>query len=294
MDETVLPEKKVFLNGEIVGASEASLPFDDRCFRFGHGLFETLRAYNGKPFLLEKHVERMEKGSQILGIDFPLSFEETKEAIEKLIGANGLGDTDARIRITVTGGSDTSLQIRTKGKPNVLIETQHYTQPPKEAYREGVSLWISGIRRNLSSPLSSIKSCNYMDCLLAHSEALDRGLFDAVMLATDGTVAEAATSNIFMVYKNTLLTPQLGGILPGVTRLAVIGLSREIGFPFREIAISPEDLLDADEVFLTNSMVEILPVRDIGGKRLRECPGDLTSKLMDTYKKLVRREQRVG
>lgn len=289
-----MPEKKVFLNGEIVEASKAFLPFDDRCFRFGHGLFETLRAYNGKPFLLEKHLERMKKSSQTLGIDFPLGVEEIEEAIAKLIGANGLGDSDARIRITITGGRGASLQIRAEGKPSVLIEARHYTPPPKEAYLEGVSLWISSIRRNLSSPLSSIKSCNYMDCLLAHSEALERDSFDAVMLATDGAVAEAATSNIFMAYKNTLLTPQLGGILPGITRLAVIELSREIGLPLREIVISPEDLLDADEVFLTNSMIEILPVRDVGGKRLRECPGSLTSRLMDAYKKLVRRETESG
>jgi branched-subunit amino acid aminotransferase/4-amino-4-deoxychorismate lyase len=174
---------------------------------------------------------------------------------------------------------------------SLFITATAYRPPPPELYSDGVRMIVSTIRRNRSSPLSSLKTSNYLDSLIAKQEALDRGAFDALMLNSDGQVAEATSSNLFAVKDGTVLTPEAGsGLLAGITREAVMELCSESGLRLREVTLGPEGVGDADEVFITNSMVEILPVGELEGSRIPNCPGPVTRRLISGYRRLVEEE----
>jgi branched-chain amino acid aminotransferase len=284
----------VYLNGEYVPASHARLPVDDRGVLFGDGVFETVRAYRGEPFRLDRHLERMTGACRELRLEMPRGGGEIAEVVRTLIAENGLESGDARVRVTVTGGAPAGpTTLDRDGRATIFILARPYRPHPDQVYRRGISLVISDVRRNASSPLSAIKSANYLDSLIARQEAADRGADDAVILSSDGTLSEATTSNLFMVRGGDVLTPDTScGLLPGITREAVIELCGGLGITCARVTTGPEDLFFANEVFLTNSMVEVLPVREIAGRAVRACPGPVTESLAAAYRKLVARETR--
>ncbi len=285
--------EKVYINGDVVPAEEASIPFDDRAVLFGDGIFETVRAYRGRPFRLERHLDRLEDGCRVLRLQPPKPTEEIKNAVMSLLEENGLFEEgDAYVRITATGGPSTGPKLLERAGPTGLfIIARPYDGYPEHLYREGVSLVISGIKRNSSSPLSSLKSSNYLDSLIARQEAIDQGADDAVMLTTAGNIAEATSSNLFMVREGNLLTPDIGcGFLPGVTREAVIELCGKLGITCTPVMAGTDVLLSAHEVFLTSSLMEVMPVRKIARKRVAKCPGRVTARLAKAYHELVARE----
>ena len=286
--------EKVFINGDLVPAGEARIPVLDRAVLYGDGLFETVRAYRGHPFRLERHLERLEEGCRLLRFEPPRSGEEIKDAVMSLLEENGLeGPGDAYVRITVTGGPSAGPKgLLRSGPTGLFIIAQPYDGYPEDMYREGVSLVISGIRRNSSSPLSSVKSSNYLDSLIARQEALDQGADDVVMLTTAGNLAEATSSNLFMVRAGNVLTPDIGcGFLPGVTREAIIELCGELGITCTPVMAGTDVLLSADEAFTTNSLMEVMPVKRIARRQLgKTCPGRLTARLAKAYRELVARE----
>jgi aminodeoxychorismate lyase len=286
--------EKVFLNGDIVPAGEACIPADDRAVLFGDGVFETVRAYRGRPFRLERHLARLQDACRLLRLELPHGWDGITDAVTSLLQENNLkGPADGRIRITLTGGpSADSKTLERPGPTGLLITARPYESHPELLYREGVSLVISGIKRNSSSPLSSLKSSNYLDSLIARQEAVDQGADDAVMLTTAGNLAEATSSNLFMVREGNVLTPDIGcGFLPGVTREAVIELCRELGITCTPVMAGTDVLLSADELFLTNSLIEVMPVRRIARKQVgKKCPGRVTSRLAKAYHELVVRE----
>jgi len=285
----------VFLNGEYVPAGDACIPVDDRGVLFGDGVFETLRAYRGRPFRLQRHLDRMAGACRTLRLELPYSKREIAEAVNALIRENGLSG-NARVRITVTGGPSAGAKtLERGGTACTFILARPYEPPPEDAYREGISLVISDLRRNATSPLSTLKSSNLLDSLIARQDAADRGADDAVLLSPDGYLSEATTSNLFMVSGGSVLTPDATcGLLPGITREAVIELCTGLGIPCAQVIAGPEDLLSADEVFLTNSMVELLPVREVAGQLVGACPGPVTERLSIAYRHLVARETGVG
>jgi branched-subunit amino acid aminotransferase/4-amino-4-deoxychorismate lyase len=284
--------ERVFFNGDLVSASEARLPFDDRAVLYGDSVFETVRVYRGTPFRLWRHLERLTDACRVLRLDNPWSDMEITAAVAVVLEANGLLGTDARVRVTLTGGPSTGPKgLARPGTPGLLVTAKPYEPPPESHYREGISLAISGIKRNTSSPASQLKTANYLDSLLARQEAFDRGAHDAVMLTTAGNLAEATSSNLFMVKDGELLTPNVGcAFLPGITREAIVEIALENEIPCREVMEGVETLMGADEVFLTNSMVEVLPVRVVGTRTVPECPGPLTARLSSLYQELVERE----
>jgi len=286
--------EKVFINGDLVPAGEARIPVLDRAVLYGDGLFETVRAYRGHPFRLERHLERLEEGCRLLRFEPPRSGEEIKDAVMSLLEENGLeGPGDAYVRITVTGGPSAGPNgLLRSGPTGLFMIAQPYDGYPEGMYREGVSLVISGIRRNSSSPLSSLKSSNYLDSLIARQEALDQGADDAVMLTTAGNLAEATSSNLFMVREGNVFTPDIGcGFLPGVTREAIIELCGELGITCTPVMAGTDVLLSADEAFITNSLMEVMPVKRIARKQVgKACPGRLTARLAKAYRELVARE----
>jgi len=289
-------EEKVFINGEMVPLSQALIPVDDRAVLFGDSAFETARGYGGFPFRLWRHVERLTESCRMLRIEKPIPAEEIDAAVAELLALNNLHDEDARIRITVTGGSSAGPKgLERIGAAGIFMTARPYKPPSPEEYRRGVSLAVAGIKRNTSSPLSSTKSGNYLDSLFARQEALDRGEDDAVMVTTAGNLSEATSSNIFYVKDGVLFTPNVGcGFLPGVTRETVIELTREQGIECSLVTEGPENLLSADEAFLTNSMFELMPVRRAGSHDMPSCPGPLTASLHAAYRDLVSREKQEG
>ena len=284
---------KVFLDGRMIDATEGALPVGDRSVMFGDTVFETIRAYRGRPFRLDRHVGRMRRDCAVLRLE-PPSGTEVKKAIEATIEANALAGVDSRVRVTLTGGDFRGEPgLSRAGRPRLIVTAVPY-EPPLRAYAEGISLVISGIRRNSSSPLALLKTGNYLDSLIARQEAIDRGADDSVMLTTAGNLAEATSSNLFFTKDGVVSTPDMGcGFLPGITRDTVLEICRDEGIRCTPVTGGPELLAEADEVFLTNSMFEMLPVRSLGDCRY-ECPGAVRTRLHRAYRALIARELSLG
>ncbi len=281
-------EAIVYFNGSLMPLSQARISPLDYGFLYGYGLFETMRAYNGHVFRLNKHMARLGHSAQILGVELD-GVPSLEKAVHGTLRANQL--SDARIRLTVSGGEEESMgSILKAGEPTIFITAGSYVPPSEEVYHRGFTAIVSRIRRSSRSPGSSLKSLSYLDILLARQEAAAAGVDHAIMLNDDGLVAEGTTSNIFYAKNDRLFTPaEHSGILPGVTREVVIReAAPALGIEVTEADVSLADLLGADEAFLTNSMFEIMPLtvianRGIGSGR----PGALTQRLMEAYKTLV-------
>jgi branched-subunit amino acid aminotransferase/4-amino-4-deoxychorismate lyase len=283
---------KVYLNGAIVDEEEALLPVQDRGVLFGDGVFETIRAYEGRPFRLDRHLARLREGCQVLRLTGIPGDAELEEAIASLYREN-VGSGDAYVRITVTGGLfDGTRTLARPFPPNVFVVVTPFEGYPPELYRRGLRVTISATRRNESSPLSRIKTTNYLDSLYARQEAREREYDDAVFLNTAGYLAEGSTSNLFLARGERLCTPRVDcGILPGITREAVLELCEKLGVATEEGFYSPDELLSASEAFLTMSTGEVVPIAEVDDSPLGSgCPGPLTSRLAQAYRDLVREE----
>lgn len=278
----------VWLNGGLVEENAAAVFALDRGLLHGYGLFETMRSYGGRVFRIEQHYRRLAEGASTIHIELPLSLQELRSAIDALLERNAL--PDARIRLTVTAGP--APQQSEAASPSALLVAAPLTNYAPELYERGMSAVTSAIRRNEMSPLSGVKSLNYLDNLLAREEALRRGADHAILLNTRGLVAEGSSSNVFIVDGGTLLTPDLAsGALPGITRAAVIETAPQAGLTVREVEVSPETLAGAEEAFLTGSVMGVMPLTrldgaPIGGGR----PGPKTALLRRLYVDIVERE----
>lgn len=282
---------KIWLNGVVLDEEEARLPVMDRAVLYGDGIFETIRAYRGMPFRLDRHLKRLMQGCSALRLKVPAGKEDIARAIDLLYRENVVYG-DAYVRITVTGGIyDGSRTLTRATSPNLFIVVKPLPSLQDYQHEKGVRVCISSFPKNSNSPLSRIKSANYLESLWARQEAADEGYDDALFLNEKGHLCEATTSNLFFSKDGILLTPLPAcGILSGITREAVIELCEAMSIPCLEGHFVLEDLLQADEAFLTNSIVEILPVREVLGKPLSSCPGPLTTKLQRAYRELVEKE----
>jgi branched-chain amino acid aminotransferase len=272
----------LYLNGAIVPPDFARIDPADRGFTLADGLFETLRAYRGKPFRLEDHLVRLESSAQALGI--PLLFDAVRiaEAVVELLEANALTEGDAAIRITATRGTGPrGLLPPADVKPTLLITTTAYEPLP-----DTCAAAIVDIRRNEGSPLSRMKSLGYLDNVLAAREAADRGAEEAILLNNAGRVAGAARANIFAALDGRLLTPPLSdGVLPGIARRVVLELAEALRIPVQEASLSSADLAGAREIFLTNSLFEVRSVGRLGAREFG-AP-EIAPKLRADYRALT-------
>lgn len=283
---------KVFFNGRIVEESEAKIPFLDRGVLFGDGLFETMRLYKGKPFRLDRHLSRFHDACRALGFTLVPSDSEIRDAVRELYRLN-LGEGDAYCRLTVTGGAyDGSRTLARSGPASSLIVVTPFEPYPGEFYERGMRLIVSEVRRNEGSPLSRLKSTNYLNSLIARQEAKARGADDALMLNNRDVVAEGTASNLFFASQGLIMTPDIEcGSLPGITREVVLELCASLGLPVETGFYAVEDVLGAEEVFVTVSTGEIIPVGVVEGISIGErCPGHLTTRLARAYKDLVKKE----
>ncbi len=279
----------VSLNGRLMPAEQARISVFDSGLMQGIGLFETMRAYDGRVFRLERHLDRLTGSARKLGWSVLPDPEELRENIEQVVGASE--HEDARVRLTVTTGNLRPTERETP-ELTVIATASPGAKYPDECYTKGVTVLVPGYRQGCNDPAAGHKTTSYFSRLAALREAHAHGAFEALWFNYDGKLAEGSISSVFIVQNERLLTPLLDTpVLPGITRATVIELAVEHDIPIREQELTHEDLVEADEVFLTNSLMELIPVVRVGREPIgNEKPGETTAQLFEEYGKLVERE----
>jgi len=281
-----MASRTVWLNGRLMPEEQAKVSALDYGCLYGYGLFETLRAYGGRVFRLERHLDRLARGAALLGI--PVSIQGLDAAVAQTLRGNGL--SDARIRISASlGPGPTTPDPSACREASVLVLAEAYAPPSETAYQRGYHVQVSSIRRSSHSPLSRLKSANFMESLLARQEARVAGLDESLLLNERGLLAEASVSNVFVLSDGRLATPSVeSGALPGITREVVLELVRREGAVVAERHVQLEELFQATEAFLTNSLVELMPLTEVDGRPIGlGMRGALTQRLHAAYRKLV-------
>jgi branched-chain amino acid aminotransferase len=280
----------VNINGQILDQQHAVVSVFDHGFLYGEGVYEVLRTYDGVPFLFDRHMRRLRTSASMLRLDIPLSDADIERRFLDTIAAAGLGvgGKEAYIRILVTRGvGEISYDPSVCPEPTIVIISKPHVDAPASAYAAGVMVSLVGVVRNHPGTVNPlIKSNNLLNNALGNQEALRKGAFEAIMRNYRGDIAECSQSNIFIVKNGVALTPPAGaGLLVGITRDFLFEVARDIGMPMREQVIRDEDLFDADEMFLTSTTREVVPIvrvddRVIGSGR----PGTVTRKLLDGFR----------
>ena len=277
---------KVYIDGQLYPKEEAKVSVYDHGFLYGDGVFEGIRAYNGKLFRCAAHVDRLFNSAKAIALTIPMSKQALTDAIYGTLRANSL--TDAYVRAVVTRGIGTlGLDPNMCHKPQVIIITDAIALYPQEYYEKGLEVVTVPTMRSHHNALSpKIKSLNYLNNILAKIEAMQAGVIEAIMLNMEGFVAECTGDNIFIVSKGTLKTPPPeAGILEGITRQVVMELAVRAGIPVIEQQMTRYDLYVADECFLTGTAAEIIPVVRIDSRDIGEgTPGKMTHKLLEMFR----------
>ncbi|MBI5284249.1 MAG: aminotransferase class IV [Chloroflexi bacterium] len=276
-----MPERWIAIGGELVPEDEACVPATGGVL-YGYGLFETMRAYAGRTAQVEAHEARLRDGARALGLAVPFGADALCAAIDAVLHRNGLAGGDASVRLTLEGAPPAG-EDDAPSPARWFVRARALTQYPESLYERGASAIISAVRRNETSPLSRLKTLNYLDNLLARREARRRGADEAILFNTQGMVAEGAASNIFIVRGRQLSTPPIdAGALPGTARATVLALAPSLGLDPIESPVTLADLRAAGEAFLTNSLMEVLPLSLLDGKRVGT--GDVAKQLRAAYR----------
>ena len=281
----------IYFNGKFVPKNEARTSIYDHGFLYGDGVFEGIRAYSGRVFRLDGHLDRMYDSAKAIDLKIPLSKEEMKKAIIETLKKNKL--KDAYIRPIVTrGDGDLGLDPRKCPRPNIFIITQEWGAMYGDLYEKGLTAVTVGIRRNAPEALPpNIKSLNYLNNILAKIEANVKGGDEAIMIDVHGNISEGSGDNIFIVKNGRIVTPPTLNNLRGITRMAAIDLAVKEGIEVIETNMGLFDIYTADEVFVTGTAAEIAPVTKIDGRLIGDgTPGEVTKKLMSAFKELTRLE----
>ncbi|HBE95749.1 branched-chain-amino-acid transaminase [bacterium] len=284
--------RKIWLDGSIVDESEAKISVFDHGILYGDGIFEGIRFYEGRVFRLTEHIERLFLSAKAILLKLPWTVEEVCEYTLDTIRANGL--KDGYIRLVITRGvGDLGLNPYLCEVPSMFIIASGITLYPDELYENGLEVVTCSTRRPTPASLSpQVKSLNYLNNVMAKVEALKAGAKEGLMLNEQGYVAECTGDNVFIVKKGEVITPPVSdGSLDGITRQVIFDLCGELGISIREASLTRYDIYTADESFLTGTAAETIPMvmldeREIGNGR----PGELSLKLIDAFRKLVRSE----
>lgn len=279
------------VNGTLMPAEEARVSVFDAGFMQGIGLFETMRAYAGRLFRLERHLDRLRQSAQKLGWTVLPDADVLADNVQQVLRATA--SDDARVRLTVTTGS---LHADAADTPTLTIVATAAPggKYPEDCYKKGVTVVVAGCRQDPTDPTIGHKTTSYFARLAALRQAHAMGAFEALWFTPEDTLAEGAISNVFAVRDEVLVTAPLDTpVLPGITRAAVLEVAGRLDIPTRDERLTLEELLAADEVFLTNSMAEVVPVVRVGRHAIGdEKPGEVTRRLALAYGELV--EQEVG
>jgi branched-chain amino acid aminotransferase len=279
----------VNVNGRISGERDAAISVFDHGFLYGEGVYETMRTYNDRLFLYERHMHRLRRSAQMIVLEVPFSDDQLADRIRQTMTAAGLRGFEAYIRVLLTRGiGDLTYDPKATPVPSVVIIVKPHVDPPPEAFERGVKVCLSPILRNHPQSLNPmIKSNNLLNNALAMQEALRRGGTEAIMRNHRGELAECTQSNLFLVSNSVLLTPPLdAGLLPGITREFVMEIARDIGIDSRERMLHENDLFGADEAFLTSTTKELVPIVQVDDRSIGAgVPGRITTKLLGEFRK---------
>lgn len=283
---------KIFLGDKLVDEKDAVVSVFDHGLLYGDGVFEGIRAYNGRVFLLDEHIDRLYDSAKAIALNIPMSKTEMAHAVVATCKANAL--VDGYIRLVVTRGKGTlGLNPYLCDKAEVIIIAAKIQLYPQELYENGLKIVTVGTIRNHTEAINPrIKSLNYLNNVMAKIEAINAGCMECLMLNTQGQVAEASGDNVFAI-KNRVITtpPSWCGALEGLTRNKVMELARKAGYEVRESVMARYDLYVADEVFLTGTAAEIISVVDIDKRPIGDGkPGKITRELGVLYTECARSE----
>jgi branched-chain amino acid aminotransferase len=281
---------KIFIDGKFFSERDAKVSVFDHGLLYGDGVFEGIRAYNGRVFKLQEHVERLFESAHSILLEIPQTRAQVARAVIDTVRANKL--KDSYIRLVVTRGVG-SLGLNPRGckNPSLIVIAGKIQVYPPEMYARGMEMITVPTVRSLHSAVNpAIKSLNYLNNILAKIEANNAGVEEAVMLNAQGYVAEGTADNLFIAKRGALFTPPLSaGALYGITRATVIELAEQAGVEVSEPNLTRHDLFNADECFVTGTGAEIMPVVKIDGRAIGTGkPGPLTSKLVQEYHALTR------
>jgi branched-chain amino acid aminotransferase len=280
----------LYLNGEFVDGADASVSVFDGAFMHGAGLFETMRAENGKAFRLESHVERLRRSAEQLFVPIDRNLLPSESTLGELLDRNRL--KEARLRLTVSAGSMRPDPEAEPAHPTVCVTASALTPYPRGNYERGITVVVCGYRVSTTDPVAGHKTTAYLPRLLGLREAQRAQCMEALWFTTGNHLAEGSISNVFIVNEGVLKTPPVDTpVLPGIARGVVLELAGEHGIDAEQTPLTIDDLLDADEVFLTNAIMQVMPVvrverHDIAEGRV----GAITKRLREGYRELTRRE----
>ncbi|MFB9324330.1 aminotransferase class IV [Paenibacillus aurantiacus] len=284
---------KIGWNGSIIHAEEAVIPVYDHGFLYGVGLFETFRTYGGRPYLLERHLDRLAEGCRELGIRYEIELDVMRAWLADVMVSNSLDE--AYVRLTVTAGeAGLGLPQHDYESPNALLLVKPLPEMSERLYEEGKELALLSTRRNTPEGAIRFKSLHYMNNILAKRELRGSGAAanaEGLMLTREGWLSEGIVSNLFFVKDGMVHTPSIDtGILPGITRARVMELATGAGFSVREGHYTWEELTHAQEIWVTNSIQEIVPISTLragDGQRMRVgggTAGPVATMLLQTYR----------
>ncbi|ENN96740.1 branched-chain amino acid aminotransferase [Methanocaldococcus villosus KIN24-T80] len=276
---------KIYLNGKFVDKEEAKISVFDHGLLYGDGVFEGIRAYDGVVFMLKEHIDRLYDSAKAICLDIPLTKEEMIEVVLNTLRVNGL--KDAYIRLVITRGEgDLGLDPRKCKNPNIICIAVPMDPLLGE---DGIRVITASVRRLPVDVLPpAVKSLNYLNSILAKLQANYANVDEAFLLDENGFIVEGTGDNIFVVKNNILKTPPVYySVLKGITRDVVIKLAKEEGIEVREEPLTLYDLYTADEVFITGTAAEIVPVFEIDGRKINNGKiGEITKRLKEKFKEV--------
>jgi branched-chain amino acid aminotransferase len=283
----------VNVNGRVFDQDHAVISVFDHGFLYGEGIYETLRTYNGEPFLFDRHMRRLRASASMLSLAVPLDNEAIAERFRDTLTAARLGDVgrEAYIRILVTRGvGDLTYDPSACPEPTIVVIVKELVELSVDAYERGVKVAIVSIVRNHPGTVNPlIKSNNLLNSAMAMQEALRKGAFEGVMRNYRGELAECTTANLFVVTNGAAVTPPLdAGLLAGITREFLFEVGQRIGIPVREQVLHDQDLIEADEAFFTSTTRELVPITRVDDRVVAGgSPGPVTKALLAEFRKLA-------
>ena len=287
-----MPEATCYwINGELLPEREAVVPVTDHGLLYGDGVFEGIRFYHRRPFRLAAHLQRLADSCKALRLMLPYTPVQLSKAVDDMIAA--FPEESGYLRLMVTRGpGPMGLDPAGCTQPNVILIATRLEMVHPELRDDGIRLIVASTRRLPADGLDPrIKSLNYLNAILARMEARQAGVEEAVLLNSQGRVAEGSAENIFVVRDGHLATPRpVDGALAGITRGIILELATELGIPAREVPLTAYDLYTADECFLCGTGAELIPVREVDGRLLRHCPGSVFSILHNAFRQQIAAE----
>lgn len=278
---------QIYIDGKFYDKENAKISVLDHGFLYGDGVFEGIRAYNGKIFKCEEHIDRIFTSAQYIKLQIPMAKEEIKDALYKTLEANNL--KDAYIRLIVSRGvGDLGLDTRKCPKPSVIIIATYWGALYGDMDDKGIKVITASTRRIPPQCLDvKAKTLNYLNNILAKIETFDVHADEALMLDINGFVSEGTGDNIFIIKGGKILTPPTdSSILLGITRKTIIDISKNLNVEVEEKRLTLLEIYDADEAFMTGTAVEVIPIREVDGRKIKECPGEITLKVMEKFKRM--------